>query len=289
LTRTAPSTYDRLEAAVNRLERSEMKITSFSNPRIKSVVRLGRKSERIRTGLMPVEGIREISRAADAGIEFREVYYCPHIADGEQERMLLERLAAAGAEMTEVSGEIFGKIAYRESVGGMVAVAVRRDHPLEDMQTGADPLLLVVDHLEKPGNLGAIFRSADGAGATGVIVSDPSAEISNPNVIRASLGTVFAVPRAVAPASEVIPWLKKRGIAIITATPDAKTPWNEADLASPSAIVLGSEDRGLGDEWLKASDVRIKIPMRGAADSLNVSAAAALLLYEALRQRLQAG
>jgi TrmH family RNA methyltransferase len=108
-------------------------------------------------------------------------------------------------------------------------------------------------------------------------------------VIRASLGTVFAVPRAVAPASEVIPWLKKRGIAIITATPDAKTPWNEADLASPSAIVLGSEDRGLGDEWLKASDVRIKIPMRGAADSLNVSAAAALLLYEALRQRLQAG
>ena len=266
-----------------------MKITSFSNPRIKSVVRLGRKSERISTGLMPVEGVREISRAADAGIEFREIYYCPGIAVGGPETTLLERLAADGAEMIEVSGEIFGKIAYRESVGGMVAVGVRRDHPLEEMPTGADPLLLVVDHLEKPGNLGAIFRSADGAGATGVIVSDPSTEISNPNVIRASLGTVFAVPKAVAPAADVIPWLKEKGIAIITATPDAKRPWNEADLASPSAIVLGSEDRGLGDEWLKASDVRVKIPMRGAADSLNVSAAAAILLYEALRQRLQAG
>ncbi len=266
-----------------------MKITSPSNPRIKSIIRLGRKSERISTGLMPVEGVREISRAADAGVAIREVYFCPDIADGEQEGRLLDRLAAAGAQMTEVSGVVFGKIAYRESVGGILAVAERREYPLEDLPIGANPLLLVVDHLEKPGNLGAIFRSADGAGATGVIVSDPSAEISNPNVIRASLGTVFAVPKAVAPAADAIPWLKGNGIAIMATTPDAKTPWNEADLASPSAIVLGSEDRGLGDEWLKAADVRVIIPMRGAADSLNVSAAAAILLYEALRQRLQSG
>lgn len=266
-----------------------MKITNFSNPRIKSVVKLSRKSERIRSGLMPVEGVREISRALEAGVEFREVYYCPDIADGELEGKLLEQLAAAGAQMTEVSSAVFGKIAYRESVGGILAVAERRDHPLEDLPTGANPLLLVVDHLEKPGNLGAIFRSADGAGATGVIVSDPSTDISNPNVIRASLGTVFTVPKAVAPAADVIPWLKGNGIAIMATTPDAKTPWNEADFASPSAIVLGSEDRGLGDEWLKAADVRVKIPVRGAADSLNVSAAAAILLYEALRQRLQSG
>ena len=266
-----------------------MKITNFSNPRIKSVVKLGRKSERIRSGLMPVEGIREISRALEAGVEFREVYHCPDIADGELERSLLERLAAAGAQMTEVSSEVFGKIAYRESVGGILAVAERRDHPLEDLPTGDNPLLLVVDHLEKPGNLGAIFRSADGAGATGVIVSDPSAEISNPNVIRASLGTVFTVPKAVAHAADIIPWLKGNGIAVIASTLDAKIPWSDVDLASPSAIVLGSEDRGLSDEWLKAADVRVKIPMRGRADSLNVSAAAAILLYEALRQRLQAG
>ena len=266
-----------------------MKITNLSNPRIKSIVKLGRKSERIRSGLMPVEGFREISSALEAGVDFREVYYCLDIADGELEGKLLDKLASAGAQMTEISGSVFGKIAYRESVGGILAVAERRDHPLEDLPTGANPLLLVVDHLEKPGNLGAIFRSAEGAGATGVIVSDPSTDISNPNVIRASLGTVFTVPKAVAPATDVIPWLKRNGIAIMATTPDAKTPWNEADLASPSAIVLGSEDRGLGDEWLKESDIRVKIPMRGTADSLNVSAAAAILLYEALRQRLQSG
>lgn len=266
-----------------------MKITNLSNPRIKSVVKLGRKSERIRSGLMPVEGVREISSALEAGVDFREVYYCLDIADGELEGKLLDKLAATGAQMTEISSAVFGKIAYRESAGGILAVAERRNHPLEDLPTGTNPLLLVVDHLEKPGNLGAIFRSAEGAGATGVIVSDPSTDISNPNVIRASLGTVFTVPKAVAPATDVIPWLKRNGIAIMATTPDAKTPWNEADLASPSAIVLGSEDRGLGDEWLKESDVRVKIPMRGTANSLNVSAVAAILLYEALRQRLQSG
>jgi TrmH family RNA methyltransferase len=266
-----------------------MKITSSSNPRIKSIIKLGHKSERIGTGLMPVEGIREISRALEAGVEFREACYCPEIADGPRAKELLKQLATAGAQMTDVSSHVFGKIAYRESVGGIVAIAVRRDHPLGDLPAGGNPLLLVVDHLEKPGNLGAIFRSADGAGATGVIVSDPSAEISNPNVIRASLGTVFTVPKAVAPAQEVILWLKANGIAIVATTPDADTAWSEVDFASPSAIVLGSEDKGLGDEWLKAADVRVRIPMRGIADSLNVSAAAAILLYEALRQRLRSG
>ncbi len=264
-----------------------MKITNFSNPRIKSVVKLGRRSERINTGLMPVEGIREISRALGAGIEFREAFFCPDIADSTKAKRLLEQLSESGVRKTEVSNAVFGKIAYRESVGGIVAIAVRRDHPLEDLPSGGNPLLLVVDHLEKPGNLGAIFRSADGAGATGVIVSDPSAEISNPNVIRASLGTVFTVPKAVAPAPNAISWLKANGIAIAATTPDAETAWDEVDLASPSAIVLGSEDRGLGDEWLKAADIHVRIPMRGVADSLNVSAAAAILLYEALRQRLR--
>jgi TrmH family RNA methyltransferase len=266
-----------------------MKITSPSNPRIRAIMKLGRRSERILTGLMPVEGIREISRALAAGVEFREVFFCPDIAGGAVQARLLERLAASGAQLIETSGAVFKKIAYRESTGGILAVAARHDHPLGDLRIGRDPLILIVDHLEKPGNLGAIFRSADGAGATGVIVSDPSAELSNPNVIRASLGTVFTVQKAVAPASEVIPWLKMNGIAVVATTPDAGTDWSGVDLASPSAIVLGSEDRGLGDEWLKAADVRVRIPMRGTADSLNVSAAAAILLYEALRQRLRSG
>jgi TrmH family RNA methyltransferase len=266
-----------------------MKITSTSNPRIRSITRLGRKSERISSGLTPVEGTREISRALEADVEFVEAYFCRDIAGSMESARLLKRLAASGARMTEVSSHVFGKIAYRENSGGIVAIAARRDHPLDDLPSGGNPLLLVVDHLEKPGNLGAIFRSADGAGATGVIVSDPTAEISNPNVIRASLGTVFTVPKAVGPAAEVIPWLKTKGIAIVATTPDADTDWSEVDLASPSAIVLGSEDMGLGDEWLKAADIRVKIPMRGIADSLNVSATAAILLYEALRQRQLSG
>ena len=262
-----------------------MKITSPANPRIKSLIRLGKKNERLRTGLMAVEGIREISRAAAAGVVFREAYHCPDIASGREERELLASLGTAGAELIEVSAAVFGKLAYREGTGGIVAVAARAEHSLGELEPGERPLIIVIDHLEKPGNLGAVFRSADGSGADAVIVSDPSAELSNPNVIRASLGTVFTVPSAVAPAAEVIGWLRERGITIVAAAPGGCTEWFDADLASPCAIVVGSEDRGLGDEWLKAAGVRVTIPMRGAADSLNASATAAILLYEALRQR----
>jgi TrmH family RNA methyltransferase len=266
-----------------------MKITSPANPRIRSVIKLSRKTERIRSGLMPIEGLREISRALDGETKVLEAYFCPDIGSSAGQKRLIDSLKASGARITEVSAAVYGKIAYRESAGGILAVAERGEHPLADLPERDDHLIIVVDHLEKPGNLGAIFRSADGAGATGVIISDPSAEISNPNVIRASLGTVFTVPKAVAPATEAIRWLTGSGISIVAATPGDGMLWNEADLASPSAIVLGSEDSGLGDEWLKASDIKVRIPMRGAADSLNVSATAAILLYEAIRQRLGSG
>jgi TrmH family RNA methyltransferase len=249
------------------------------------VIRLGKKNERLRTGLMAIEGIREISRAAGAGISFREAYHCPEIASGADAKKLLAALESAGAELVELSAAVWDKLAYREGAGGIVAVAERGDHPLESLVLGEDPLFIVVDRLEKPGNLGAIFRSADGAGADAVIVSDPSAELSNPNVIRASLGTVFTVPSAVAPADAVIGFLRERGVSIVATTPAAHVEYSDADLASPCAVVVGSEDRGLGDEWLNAADVKVTIPMRGAADSLNASAAAAILLYEALRQR----
>jgi TrmH family RNA methyltransferase len=262
-----------------------MKITSPANPRIKSVVRLGKKKERLLTGLMAVEGIREISRAATAGVVFREAYFCPEIASGRDAEKLLADLGSRGAYLVEVSAAVFDKLAYREGAGGIVAVAERGEHSLESLRLGENTLVIVVDHLEKPGNLGAVFRSADGSGADAVIVSDPSAELSNPNVIRASLGTVFTVQSAVAPAAAVIDFLRERGILIVATAPEAELEYCEADLSSPCAVVVGSEDRGLGDEWLNAADVKVTIPMRGAADSLNASAAAAILLYEALRQR----
>jgi TrmH family RNA methyltransferase len=146
-----------------------------------------------------------------------------------------------------------------------------------------------VDAVEKPGNLGALLRSADGAGVSGVIVSDPATDAYNPNAIRASLGTIFTVPVSVAAAPEAIRWLKKRGVAIVTTSPEAEAPYTAADLTRAAAVVVGSEDRGLGAAWVEASDVSVRIPMMGAADSLNVSAAATILLYEALRQRESSG
>ena len=261
------------------------KITSPANPRIKAVLRLGKRSERERTGLMTIEGAREIARALLGGVEIDEVFVCPQLAAGEDETALLGDLRGAGAARTTVSRGVFAKMAYREGAGGIVAVARRREHPLDLLPRTERPLYLVIDRVEKPGNLGALFRSADGAGASGLIVSDPAAELSNPNVIRASLGTVFTLPAAVAPAAEALAWLKRDGVRIIAAAPGGEKLYTDVDLTLACAIVLGSEDRGLGSEWLKASDVRVTIPMRGTADSLNVSAAAAIVLYEALRQR----
>ena len=152
-----------------------------------------------------------------------------------------------------------------------------------------DPFYLVADAVEKPGNLGAILRTADAAGVTGLIVSDPGTDLYNPNVIRSSLGTVFSVPVAMADSGAAAEWLKQRDITIITSSPDADTPFSSVDLTGPCAVVVGSEELGAGETWFEASDIRIRIPMMGIADSLNVSVAAAVLMYEALRQRTASG
>jgi TrmH family RNA methyltransferase len=262
-----------------------LKITSAGNPRIKALMRLRHKSGRDRAGLMLIEGAREISRALRSGIRPEQVLFCPEIASGDEEALLLRELGGIPVELTAVSRHVFERIAYREGVGGIVAVARRLERPLGELPSPPRPLYLVVDRVEKPGNLGAIFRSADGAGADGLIISDPAVELSNPNVIRASLGTVFCVPAAVVPAGEAIAWLRERAVSIIVTTPSAEDLYTDLDMTGASAIALGSEDRGLGNEWLNAADHRIRIPMRGSADSLNVSAAAALVLYEGLRQR----
>jgi TrmH family RNA methyltransferase len=265
------------------------RITSTGNSRIKAAARLRRKTGRRLTGLMLVEGAREIGQALKSGIAIEEVFVCSEIADGEEERALLDELRQSGAPLIPVSRSVFGKLAYRDSVGGIIAVAARPDYPIAGLAIDDNPLLLVVDSVEKPGNLGAILRSADGAGITGVIVSDPAAELSNPNVIRASIGTVFSVPCAVSTAPEAIGWLKGREISIISTTPRGESIYTEIDMTAPCAIVLGREDRGASDEWLEASDIRTSIPMIGTADSLNVSAAATIMMYEAQRQRRRPG
>lgn len=206
---------------------------------------------------------------------------------GDEERRLFRELEKRKIKLNPVGRRAFEKIAYRESTGGLVALAEKPDSTLHNLPRNANPVYLVVDAVEKPGNLGAIFRSADGAGVTGVIVSAPGTDLFNPNVIRASLGTVFTVPSTIASARDGIQWLKSSGTCIVTSTPRGVTEYTDIDMASPCAIVVGSEDRGAGNEWLQASDIRVKIPMRGSADSLNVSACATILIYEALRQRMK--
>jgi TrmH family RNA methyltransferase len=187
--------------------------------------------------------------------------------------------------VAEVPPRVFEKLAYRGGTGGLVAVAWQPALGLVDLPPAGDALFLVVDAIEKPGNLGAIIRSADGSGTTGVIASDIRTDLYNPNVIRASLGTVFSVPCVRAAGGEAIRWLQETGTTIVAAAPGKGTPYTEIDFAGRVAIVVGTEDVGLPTAWLEASDRLVAIPMKGAADSLNVSATAAILLYEALRRR----
>jgi RNA methyltransferase, TrmH family len=260
-------------------------ISSPHNIRIKSAAKLRSKHERDRTGSMLIEGVRELWHALEGGIAIEEVFCCPDLLDQENSAPVMRGIEERGISLTTVGRRAFEKLAYREAGGGIVAVARQPSVTLADLPGIDRPLYLVVDAVEKPGNLGAVMRSADGAGATAVIITDPVTDLYNPNAIRSSLGTVFTMPNAMVETSLAIRWFKARKVAIITTSPTAKTFYTEADFTGPSAIVVGSEDKGLGSAWLEASDRSVRIPMKGAADSLNVSVTAAILLYEALRQR----
>lgn len=260
-------------------------ISSPQNPRIKSVLHLQKRRERDRTGLFLIEGTRELARALHGGVTIEEAYLCPPLAAGTEEQDLVQELESRRIALTSVSQRIFARIAYRETTGGFLAVARKPRFTIADLPRADPPLYLVVESVEKPGNLGAIFRSADGAGATGLLAADPGTDLCNPNIIRASLGTVFTVPAAITDSATAIEWLKNNKVAVVTTSPHADTPFTRANLAVGCAIVVGSEDTGVSESWLEAADEHVGIPMRGAADSLNVAAAAAVLLYEALRQR----
>lgn len=268
------------------------RITSLQNPRIKNVVRLNGRRRREQQQLTLVEGLREAGQALDNGVVPVEAFVCPELVAGAEATALLKalsRLAAAGqTQLLEVTAAVFEKIAYRGQSGGVLLVIPYRSYTLADVPLSARPFLVVLDGAEKPGNVGAILRTADGAGVDALLLAGDVHErtdLHNPNVVRASLGASFTVPTAAAATAEMIAWLRQHGIAIVATTPAAEALYTAVDLNGPVALVLGSEAFGLGPEWLAAADVQVRIPMAGTIDSLNLSVAAALLLYEVVRQR----
>jgi TrmH family RNA methyltransferase len=261
------------------------RITSVANPRLKAAVRLRGRRERDREGLTLIDGVRETLRALQGGAVIREAFVLPELLMEPDARALVERLAEQSVPIVELGREAFDRLAYGDRLDGVVAVAETPLRGLDDLALPSEPLIAVIEGVEKPGNLGAILRTADGAGLDAVVVAESATDLFNPNIIRASLGTVFAVPVSVASSGEVLAWLRDKGIAIIAARVDGSIDYPEADYSGAVAIALGSEARGLSDAWGELARASVRVPMLGVADSLNVSATAAVLFYEALRQR----
>ncbi len=261
-----------------------MKITSVTNPRVKAAAKLREARSRVCEGQIIIDGVREIGRAIDAGVKVREVFLCAKPCQEFGCDGLLSRL---GDEVLrfDVTSAVFSKLAYGERTDGMVAVAEMPQRTLDHLALSERPLVAVLEGIEKPGNIGAVLRSADAAGVSAVIIADGSADLYNPNAIRASLGTIFTVPYCGATTAETIAWLRRHNLAMFAARVDASVDYTAGDFNRSCAILLGSEAEGLSDAWRGKDITPIRLPMHGAADSLNVSATAAVLFYEALRQR----
>ncbi len=270
-------------------------ITSPHNPRIKSALQLRERKHREQTGLMLVEGDEELALALASGARPQTLFVCPALIRARDSAQRLQTLQAQSVDIIEVTESIFAKLAYRENPDGWLAVIPIQRQTLADIglrldegvTRGHQPLLLVAEAMEKPGNLGALLRSADAAGADGVIVCDPRTDVYNPNVIRASKGTVFSVPVVESESHTVLDWLRGRGIAIVAATPHATAIYTEVDLRGPLVMAVGAEKEGLSPVWLEAATWQARIPMVGQVNSLNVATAATLLMYEAVRQRIK--
>jgi len=265
--------------------RDPLRISSLANPRVKGVVKLRRRPHRDASGLMLIEGYREIRRAVTAGHPLTELFFCPALFQGSNEPPLIEECRQAGTALRDCSEAVFRKMAYRDRPEGLLALAPKIHTPLNELRLPHDALVVVAESIEKPGNLGTILRTADGAGAHAVLVCDQRTDVCNPNVVRASIGTLFCVPVVQASRDDTAAWLDRRGLQLCATTPHAEMPYSQADLRPATAIILGTEQYGLSSFWLDRADIRVRIPMQGQADSLNVAAAATILLYEALRQR----
>ncbi|MGH3305479.1 MAG: TrmH family RNA methyltransferase [Streptosporangiaceae bacterium] len=266
---------------------AELDVTSPANPRVRQLVALRRRRARDQSGATLVEGRAEIELALAAGVRPLALYYCPALASPD-EPDLADRAGELGADVVRVSRPVFEKVSYREGPDGWLAIVPAVDTSLAHVTLGPRPLVLACAGLEKPGNLGAILRTADAAGVAAVIAADPITDWGNPNVVRASKGTVFSVQIASATSAEVLAWIAGRSLRIVAATPGATQLLTQTDLTGPTVIAVGAEQAGLPPDWLERADVRVRIPMFGRADSLNVSISAAIITYEAVRQRQQA-
>jgi TrmH family RNA methyltransferase len=262
------------------------RIDSPANPRLRAALSLRERRDREATGLTLVDGGREARRAIEAGVEVETAFVCAELLTSADARAAVQALGHARGrrELVAVGERAFEKLAYGDRSDGLVLVVRPRLRDLDDLELPAEPLLVVTEDVEKPGNVGAILRSADGAGADAVIAVGGT-DLFNPNVIRASVGTVFSLPVVTAPADAVTAWLRARVIRAVATRVDAPRLHVEADLRGPLAIVFGSEATGLTDDWSGDDVESVRLPMEGVADSLNVSAAAAIVLYEAWRQR----
>jgi len=258
-------------------------LTSAQNPKIKRLLALQKDSSlRRECGLFVVEGRREFEHCLSAGFVPDTVFICPDIY-GE---FVPGRSAGNGqCKVFEVSREVYDKVAYRGGTEGIIAEMKARNLGLNDLELKENPLIVVLESVEKPGNLGAVLRSADAAGADALLVCDPLTDIYNPNVIRASVGAVFTVPTVACRTADAIQWLQRRGIRILTAQLQDSSLYYDCDMRSGTALVMGTESTGLSDSWRRAATAHIRIPMLGRLDSLNVSVSASILLFEAVRQR----
>ena len=273
---------------------ADLLITSPANPRLKALVALRRRRTREDTGTTLVEGHEELALALASGIRPETLFVCPELFSpsglaGRQEigrqADLVEHARQLGAEVVRLDRAAFEKVAYREGPDGLLAVVPAVGRPLSAIDAGTDPLLLVAQRGEKPGHLGAMLRTADAAGVGAVVAADPVTDWGNPNVVRASKGAVFAVPVATATTAETVAWLATQGTRLVVTTPETDLLYTDVDLTGSVAVAVGAEKHGADDTLLEAAAYRVRIPMHGKANSLNVAASAAIVLFEAVRQR----
>ena len=260
-----------------------MRISSLQNATVKNIIKLSKARERRAQNLFIIEGARELSLALASNYSIQSVYVCNDIFANTLYPDVLTSVAED--KITEITGQVFEKLAYRKSSDGLIALAQPKKHTLESIQLSDNPFIIILESVEKPGNLGAILRTADAAAVDAVIVCDPQTDIFNPNVVRSSVGGVFTVQTAVCSSEEAIAWLNKHSIKSYAAELEAAMWYQNINYSMPSAIVMGTEADGLTENWLNSATQRVKIPMRGKLDSLNVSVSTAVLTFEAMRQR----
>lgn len=265
----------------------DLVVTSPANSRVKETVRMRRRHHRREAGATLVEGFEELRLAVGAGIRPRSVFFCPELASHQAgaEEQLLRQCAQAGAAVVRVTSAVFEKLAYRQSPDGWLAVLPSVTTELAHISLRPDSLVVVCESVEKPGNLGAILRTADAAGLAAVVAAGPVTDWGNPNLVRASKGALFTVAVGEGTADEVLAWLRQERITVVATTPDSDRPYTAVDMTGATAIVVGAEQHGLSGTWLTGADERVHIPMFGHVDSLNVATTAAIVAYEAVRQR----